>query len=615
VARHSREGAPVTRRLGLFAVPNAVALAWTLFAVTRPWISTISEDPQRELVQRTLPLALTAATAVTALVAWSLPEARRDAFLRRHFAIYLVTPALLFLLSRAGGVTTQHLGAVYLLAIAAWTAHALEGLWHVIANLPDRRAALTLAAVLLVPYLALLPYHNSWMPTASDEPHYLIIMQSLTGDHDVDLTNNYDSEAYREFYPDELRERHVIQVGPWQYPIRDLGLPIIGAVPFAAGGRAGVVALMGLVAAALAAQLYLACRDLRIAQRPALVGTALACLTHPILSYTTQIYPELLAALAFVSAARLVRAGRATTPLALAGAAACVGVLPWLSTRAALIALGVGLVIAYCALRPSAPVSLSQRAARALAAAVPFFALLGALSFVNWQLFGKFMPGAAYYLVSDQQQVLTFAPQVGTLGLLFDRTFGLIPRAPIYLLAALGMVPLWRRGPSVLLVALLLGWLAAFIFIASIAYWWADGAPPSRYILAGLPFFAVLVAAGLERLESLRAVAWRALASWLTAFSLFIAYVYAVLPNIGYDLAVDIRLTERDGQLFEFVGRLARPDPAAVFPSIVRATPLDLALGAAWLALVIVLTVMGRGTRGRVPLRREGNGSTSSHLA
>lgn len=599
------------RPFARFAVANALGFAWTLFAVSRPWVGTIAEDPQRELVQRTLLFALVASAVVTALLAWSLPVARRDAFLRRHLAIYVVTPVLLFLLSRPGGVTTQHLGAVYLVAIAAWTAHATLGLWHVVANLPDRRAALTLAAVLLVPYFALLPYHNSTIPTASDEPHYLIIMQSLVVDHDLDLTNNYDGETYREFYPDRLPDRHVIQVGPWQYPIRDLGLPLIGALPFAAGGRAGVVALMGLVAAALAAQLYLACRDLRIAHRPALVGTALVCVTHPILSYTTQIYPELLSALAFVTAARLLRAGRGATHLALAGAAACIGLLPWLSTRAALIALGVGLVIAYCALRPLAQASLAQRALRIAAAGLPFFALLAALSFVNWKLFGRFMPGAAYYLVSDQQQVLTFAPQVGALGLLFDRTFGLIPHAPVYLLGALGVVPLWRRGPSALLVALLLGWLAGFTFIASIAYWWADGAPPSRYILGGLPFFAVLLAGGLERIESLRPVAWRALvtgsAAGLAASSLFIAHVFAVLPNIRYDLAADIRLTERDGQLFEFVGRLVRPDPAAAFPSIVRATPLDFALGLVWLALVVALAVMGRGTRGRVPLRREGN--------
>jgi hypothetical protein len=595
------------RPFGLFAAANALALAWAVFAVTRPWVSTIAEPSQRELVQRTLPLALVAAAVVTALVAASLRDARRGAFLRRHFAIFAVTPVLLFLLSRGGGVTTQHLGAVYLVAVAAWTAHALEGLWHVVANLPDRRAALTLAAVLLVPYLALMPYHNSVIPTESDEPHYLIIMQSLVFDRDLDLTNQYESEAYREFYPDRLPDIHAIQVGPWQYPIRDLGLPLIASLPFAIGGRAAVVALMSLVGVLLAAQLNLACRDLRIAHRAAFLGTALACATHPILTYTTQIYPELLAALVFVTAARLLRAGRAATPLALAGASFCIGVLPWLSTRAALIAVGVAVVVVYCAARPvsTSAVSAAQRAIRVAVGALPFLALLATLSLVNLSLFGRFMPGAGYYLVSDQQPILTFAPHVGTLGLLFDRTFGLIPRAPVYLVAAIGVVVLWRQATP-MLAALFLGWLAAFLYVASLAFWWADGGPPSRYLVAGLPFVIVLLAAGIERLESVRATVLRAVAAGLAAVSVFIAYVYAVLPNIRYDIAVDIRLTERDGQLFEFVGKLVRPDPALAFPSIVRAAPLDLALGVVWLTLVAALLIKGRGTRGRVPLQREG---------
>ncbi len=51
------------RRFGLYAGVNAFAFAWTLFAVTRPWVGTIAEDPQRELVQRTLLFALFASVA------------------------------------------------------------------------------------------------------------------------------------------------------------------------------------------------------------------------------------------------------------------------------------------------------------------------------------------------------------------------------------------------------------------------------------------------------------------------------------------------------------------------------------------------------------------------
>jgi len=117
------------------------------------------------------------------------------------------------------------------------------------------------------------------MPTASDEPHYLIIMQSLTQDHDLDLTNNYASEAYREFYPDELRERHVIQVGPWQYPIvtsdclSSVRCPsrLVAARARRAHGTRRCRARGAVVS-----------RMPRSAHRSqsALVGTALACLTH-----------------------------------------------------------------------------------------------------------------------------------------------------------------------------------------------------------------------------------------------------------------------------------------------------------------------------------------------
>ncbi|MEK7862895.1 MAG: hypothetical protein AAB295_06480, partial [Chloroflexota bacterium] len=350
-----------------FALVNAVALALTLFAVFQPWVALTGEVPV-VIARKYLPFALVISALGTALVARFLPPERRRMFLARHFAVYAVVPLLLFVQSRASEPREAALGAIYLFAFAIWTAHALEGVWHIVANLADRTAALLLAAVFLVPFLALLPYHRAVMPTASDEPHYLVIVQSILSDGDFDLRDDYDSHAYMSFYPDVLPDRHAIDIGNAQYPIRDLGVPIVAALPFALAGRTAVLVLICLVGAALVAQLYQACRDLRIAARPAFLATAAASLAHPILTYTTQIYPELMAALALVVAARLLRDGRATSLARLAGASACVGVLPWLSTRAWLIAVGVGLVLAYCALRPVGVATGAARLRRIVAA-------------------------------------------------------------------------------------------------------------------------------------------------------------------------------------------------------------------------------------------------------
>ncbi|HKW78631.1 MAG TPA: hypothetical protein VJQ09_05975 [Candidatus Limnocylindria bacterium] len=580
---------------GRFAAANGLALLLVLIGVSQPWVAATGDAPAG-IAQQYLPFALALAAIGSALVGGHLPRSRHGAFLARHFAIYAAVPLFLFVQSRDVDPNKSVLGAIYLLAVLLWTLHALEGLWHAVAGLRDRTAAWLLAAILLVPFLALLPYERDYIPTASDEPHYLVIVQSLLSGHGLDLKTTYDAQAYRAYYPDVLPDRHIIQSGDAQYPIRDLGVPLLALIPFAIAGRTGVLVLICLIGSALSAQLYLACRDLRIAHRPALLAVAGASLAHPILTYTTQIYPELIAALAFVTAARLLRDGRATSLTALAASSACLGTLPWLSTRAWLIAVGAGVVLAYCALRPAAHLTRSALAARAAAAAAPFAALVLLLAAVDDAMFGIFLPSAGYFLIRDQQQVLAFAPHVGALGLLFDRVFGLVPRAPLYLLCALGAVPLWRHTRNASLACLALGWLVYFVFIADIAYWWADGSPPSRYLLAGIPFLVVLLAAGIERLASLgraRAVAGP-LAWGLAAYSLSVAYVFAVDPSIRYDLALDIRASGYEGQLFEFLGRVIRPDPAILFPSLVQATAADLALGAAWLALVAVVAFASR---------------------
>lgn len=582
------------RALAIHLLASLGLLGLAYAATSQPWVAALQTEPVTEsLVRRWLLWALALANLAGAFVVAALPPERRAAFLVRHAALHLFVPLTLLLARSSSGLVPGQLGFVYVGLISATALHLLTGAWHSLARLRDGAFAALLAVIALAVALQLLPYHRTVQPTASDEPHYLVIVQSLLYDRDLDLRNDYEGDRYLVFYPDRLPDMHGIEIGRAVYPIRDLGLPLGAALPFALGGRSGVLALMCLLGALLAAQLFLLARDLGFRREHAFVSAALAAFTHPVLTYTTQIYPELATALVFVTVARLVRRGRATPTRSLAVASALTALLPLLSTRAWLIAAPVALVVGLFAI--TAPLPLGARARRAVAAGAPFAAIVGALVLANGAMFGVYLPSAGYYIIRDQQQVLAYTPQVGGLGLLYDRVFGLIGRAPLYLLALLGAGALWlrRRAHGAELLVLAAGWGAYFAYIASIAYWWADGSPPSRYLLGSIPFLVVAVAGGLEALErvprALRLVAVAVLASG----SAFVTYVYAVLPNLRYDLALDIRARNGSGQLWDLLGRVIRPEPGDLLPSLVTLDPPSIALAAAWSAASLALLAAG----------------------
>jgi hypothetical protein len=395
-------------------------------------------------------------------------------------------------------------------------------------------------------------------------------------------------------------------VGDALFSVRDMGVPVLAAIPYALYGRTGVLVLLCLFGALLAAQLYLLLRELAFDRRVALLAVGVTVFVHPFLTYTTQIYPDLIAAVMFVTVVRLIRHGTATPLRNLALASAFVGTLPWLTTRSWFVAIGLGLVLAYAALWPR-----RDLLRRFLAAALPFTALVLLLCYLNWRLFGWFIPGAGYFLIRDQQEVLNYAPQIGIPGLFFDRAFGLIPRAPIYLLAFIGAAAVWRRRRlhGTPLAALVLGWGLYLLFIADVAYWHADGGPSSRYLLAGLPFLVVAVAGGLETILTsggrMRAplLAFTGVAVWWSAF---VVFVYAVKPGVRYEYMPFIR----DGnpvQLWLELGRVIRPDVQTALPSFYGHEAATIFLGLVWVAFAVFL-----GWIGYVASRRRQAVSTST---
>jgi hypothetical protein len=128
-------------------------------------------------------------------------------------------------------------------------------------------------------------------------------------------------------------------------------------------------------------------------------------------------------------------------------------------------------------------------------------------------------------------------------------------------------------------------------YISDIAYWWADGMPSSRYLVAPLPLLAVLLAVGIEALV----LAWRRIGWGIVALlaipSALVTGLYTVQPELGYDLAVDVQRSGYPGQLWQYVYDHWGVDPGLLFPSLVRPDGSLALVG--WCAIALGLIALG----------------------
>ena len=170
-----------------------------------------------------------------------------------------------------------------------------------------------------------------------------------------------------------------------------------------------------------------------------------------------------------------------------------------------------------------------------------------------------------------REPLFTTDIHVGLIGLLFDRAYGLLSIAPIYLMAVAGALVMLRRQP----------WLGAAISSAAGAYilfsgasrfWYGGWSPPARLICVGAVLLAPL--ASLVILNRRVAVISGALC------------VFSVLVGVGYTAIPMTRFTPGlTGALSDLVSEHLGLDYGLCFPSMLRAATLDYQLAALWAGL------------------------------
>ncbi len=324
---------------------------------------------------------------------------------------------------------------------------------------------------------------------AGDEPHYLVMAQSLWRDGDLKIENNHDRGDYREYFDHDLKADYLTRGTDREiYSIHPIGLPVLMAPVYALGGYFGVVVALILIASIAAAIAWRFAADSTSAVGAAMFAWASIALTTPFLYNTFTVYPEIAAALAVIVAfTRAVQPDawpRGPARWLLVGLACAT--LPWLSTKYAPMSAALVLI----ALVRAGPL----RAPLAGAAIVlPYAASLAAWFSYFYRVWGTPLPSAPY---GDLVQTSLSNTVFGAPGLLFDQEYGVLAYAPIYILAASGLVGMWRAGAEMRRRAIetVVVFGALLMTVGAFRIWWGGTASPGRPVASGLLLLALPIA-------------------------------------------------------------------------------------------------------------------------
>jgi hypothetical protein len=420
--------------------------------------------------------------------------------------------------------------------------------------------------ILTALFASLAAYFVPRMDASGDEPHYLIMTQSLWREGDLDLRDNYAREDWREYRGGPTEPHYAAPRKDGRpFPGHSPGLPFILAPVYALGGRLACAILLGAMVAATGALAFHIAALEGLSSAAAILAGLLAA-GPPLAAFGLHIYTEAPSTLALFSAYALLRFSAGARSPAIAAALACA--LPFLHPRMALVSIAIAF----------AAFLYRERGSWKAFAAVTAFGALGYGAF--WMSIYGVPTGLGTYGGVPEDAALN--PLQAALGLLVDRAYGLLPIAPVFV----AFFWLKSRAPATseetrrdrVELAITLAVLLPALFWRM---WWGGQSPPARLIAPMTPFLALGVA---RRFESAAPPARRLISAalaWSWALFLFAALQPSRL------LFINKRV--RPTRLWDALWPGGRVD--GLFPDLARPESTDWTIALAWIAVLVATTI------------------------
>ena len=414
---------------------------------------------------------------------------------------------------------------------------------------------------------------------SGDEPHYMMITQSLVEDGDFDLHNNLRDKTYLSYLPVELRFHGTIRDGRY----RSFHLPGISVllVPFfylfnLLGGAIPANLYFRLCAAVLNAFFALGLFQILKKSWPDKDNSILFLFfitTFPLVFQAVHLYPELPAATLLIFAylhSRSQRPHYFLAGLLLAG-------IPWLHFKYLLPMLILVFFVTAGIWRGGARLKAKMRASA-------FFLIPQAISAVLLAVYSKVLYGSFDPTIISPEKNFLAIPlgnKINTLLSFFlDQRDGLLVYAPVFLMLFLVFKKETRKSlrDFSLLSAIFFSYIL-FHAYTTVRGGYSPAARPTLFVLWIMMIFSI---ASYRQAGELGKTLFRFLAG-LTCFATVWLFYY---PLFLYQ-PVTREVSQRASALLLFLGS-ATVDLSSVFPSFLKKTNVNYLPNWIWLAVLAV---------------------------
>lgn len=418
-------------------------------------------------------------------------------------------------------------------------------------------------------------YSTNFRPRG-DEPHYLMISQTLLKYHSLDIVKNYHNKDYESFFPGDLPPHVAYNIRGQPLPLHGIGGPILWLIPFALFGKAGAIGFITVVSILTILNIYWLLKALGIRENYAFLVSVAFALGSPIYIYSHLTFIEPIGALLCIYVTRIIfKPERSNIELMCASAA--LGILPWLHIRFAQIEAVLFFFLLYRLYQEEGLRNI-KRYAYYLAPVVAIFLVLEIYSLLVW---GSLNPAINEF--TSHNVPFERSPVRGLIGITFDQEYGLFANFPYLLFILPGALLALKKRFAMFNLLMVFLFVPYVLVFTSFRDWGGGMCPPGRYILILTPLLSFYVAYALQKANS------RILNALCTIFLLFafavdMAYLGAAgngfSQGIGHNHAI-----RHLGNILHLSFNIT-----AYFPSLYlhHQRPIFLA----WLAGAIALTLL-----------------------